>query len=211
MEPVPSSAYVILAMVTCAWCVLHSGMISVTVTRYLQQRTGQHFRLYRLFFNIIALLTLIPVIVYQQSLQGTALFSWEGYLRIIQILLIVSGIVLFLLGAKKYDACQFLGLSQLSTGNHSQSLASDGKLDTSGVHQFVRHPWYTGLLLILWARPLDISTIVVNTVFSIYLLIGSGLEERKMVMEFGDVYRAYQKDVSILFPLKWLVKKSGLK
>lgn len=211
MEPVPSSAYVILAMVTCAWCVLHSGMISVTVTRYLQQRTGQHFRLYRLFFNIIALLTLIPVIVYQQSLQGTALFSWEGYLRIIQILLIVSGIVLFLLGAKKYDARQFLGLSQLSTGNHSQSLASDGKLDTSGVHQFVRHPWYTGLLLILWARPLDISTIVVNTVFSIYLLIGSGLEERKMVMEFGDVYRAYQKDVSMLFPFKWLVKKSGLK
>jgi protein-S-isoprenylcysteine O-methyltransferase Ste14 len=211
MDSIAISSYIVLTLITVAWCALHSGMISVRVTRLLQKHGGRHFRLYRLFFNIVALLTLIPVIVYQRSIQGEALFSWEGYPRIAQVLFIVAGIVLFLLGAKKYDARQFMGLSQLSTSNHSQSLASDGKLDTSGVHQFVRHPWYTGLLLILWARPLDISTIIINTVFSAYLLIGSWLEERKLVMEFGDAYRQYQEDVSMLLPLKWTAKKLGIK
>jgi len=34
--------------------------------------------------------------------------------------------------------------------------------------------------------------------------VGTLLEERKLVHEFGDAYRAHQERVSMFVPLKWL-------
>lgn len=199
--------YLMLTAATVAWCALHSAMISVAVTNMLQHHAGTHYRFYRLFFNLVALVTLIPVIVYQHSIQTEAFFNWDGYLRFIQVTFITLGIVLFLLGAKKYDARRFFGITQLNEEHSTKSLNATGELDITGIHRLIRHPWYTGLLLVLWARPLDPSTLIINSVFSIYLVIGSRLEERKLVMEFGEAYRQYQRNVSMLLPLKWLRAK----
>jgi len=204
MNSINYTSYLFLALTIAAWCALHSAMISVKVTQFLQTHTGEHYRFYRLFFNLIAISSLIPVIIYQRSLQTEPFFDWHGYLRIIQITFIILGIIFFLLGAKKYDSRRFFGIAQLKETGSRQSMNASGELDTSGIHGLVRHPWYTALLLVLWARPLDISTLIINTVFSVYLIIGSLLEERKLVMEFGDAYKHYQKTVSMLLPLKWL-------
>ena len=204
MVSISPSSYLIFCLVVIAWCALHSAMISVTVTQLLQKHAGVHYRFYRLFFNMVALLTLIPVIIYQQALRTEPFFNWDGYLRVIQIILIIIGVILFLLGGKKYDARRFIGITQLGETKTRQSMSATGDLDTTGIHGLIRHPWYTALLLILWARPLDISTLILNAVFTAYLIIGSWLEERKLVIEFGDAYRQYQKNVSMLLPLKWL-------
>jgi protein-S-isoprenylcysteine O-methyltransferase Ste14 len=68
----------------------------------------------------------------------------------------------------------------------------------------IRHPWYAGLVLLLWARDLDIAGLVVSSVLTVYILIGTLLEERKLVHEFGDAYRDYQRRVSMFVPIKWL-------
>ena len=52
--------YLFLALAWTAYCALHSAMISETVTGFLKRRLGDSFRFYRLFFNAIALITLIP-------------------------------------------------------------------------------------------------------------------------------------------------------
>ncbi len=201
------NVHIILALATIAWCALHSAMISVSVTRTLQKHVGSSYRYYRLFFNFVAVVSLIPIIVYQHSLKDEPLFEWQGYFRVLQILFISLGIIFFLLGAKKYDAQRFFGFAQLKDSESRQSMAATPDLDTSGIHRLVRHPWYTALLLLLWSRPLDIATLVINSVFSLYLIIGSLLEERKLVMEFGESYIRYQKDVSMLLPFKWLRSK----
>jgi methanethiol S-methyltransferase len=41
-------------------------------------------------------------------------------------------------------------------------------------------------------------------ILSAYLVIGTLLEERKLILEFGDKYRLYQRQVSMFIPLKWL-------
>ncbi|MDP3480639.1 MAG: hypothetical protein Q8R88_12775 [Desulfoprunum sp.] len=38
---------------------------------------------------------------------------------------------------------------------------------------------------------------------SAYLIIGTILEERKLVVEYGDIYRTYQRQVPMLLPWKW--------
>jgi protein-S-isoprenylcysteine O-methyltransferase Ste14 len=47
-------------------------------------------------------------------------------------------------------------------------------------------------------------TILINMVISVYFMIGAVLEERKLVLEFGEEYREYQRTVSMLFPWRLL-------
>jgi protein-S-isoprenylcysteine O-methyltransferase Ste14 len=68
----------------------------------------------------------------------------------------------------------------------------------------IRHPWYAGLILLLWARDLDIAGLIVSGVLTVYIFVGTLLEERKLVHEFGDAYREYQRRVSMFVPIKWL-------
>ena len=78
MEPIIHSKYLMLSLLVIAWCVIHSAMISVSVTEYLKKRLGLKFLFYRLFFNFIAILTLIPVVLFASSIQTQAIFHWTG-------------------------------------------------------------------------------------------------------------------------------------
>jgi protein-S-isoprenylcysteine O-methyltransferase Ste14 len=207
MEPMNHIKYLILAVLVIAWCFLHSAMISTSVTEYLRKRLGSAYRFYRLFFNVVSALTLIPIVLYASSTRTEPIFSWNGYLRIIQVLLLGTAALLFFLGARRYDAAQFFGLKQIFERTTHQGISVGGELDTSGVLSIVRHPWYFASILLIWARPLDISAILMNVILTIYLIIGAYLEETKLVREFGEKYRAYQQRVSMLIPLKWLKSK----
>ena len=204
MEPIDPVLYLILALLIVAWCSLHSTMIAQPVTEYLQRRLGRKFRFYRLFFNIIAILTLIPVVIFAYSLRTPPVFQWQGAMQLLRVLFLGTAIFLFLLGARRYDARQFFGIEQIKQGTSSKAIASSGGLDTSGILSVIRHPWYLAGILLIWARPLDISAIVVNVILTSYFIIGGYLEERKLVREFGEQYRDYQKRVSMLIPYKWL-------
>ncbi len=208
--------YIILILLLIIWCAVHSAMISISVTEYLKRRMGTMFCYYRLFFNFIALLTFIPIILYSSSLTKEPVFYWEGYLSICQILLLLTAAVLVFLGARSYDAFQFLGISQIREGKIHRTLTDSGELDTNGIFGFLRHPVYTGVILILWARAMDATAIILNLIFTAYFIVGAFLEERKLTLEFGETYRDYKKTVSMFFPYKWLrakykyVKKKGV-
>lgn len=196
--------YVILSVLVIAWCFLHSAMISVSVTEYFHKRLGPAFRFYRLFFNMISALTLIPVVLYASSARTEPIFRWDGYMRIFQFLLLGTAALLFFLGASRYDAAQLLGFKQIREGTSTKGITDAGELETSGILGIMRHPWYLATILLFWARQLDISTILVNTILTSYVITGAYLEEKKLVREFGEKYRVYQKKVSMLIPYKWL-------
>lgn len=199
--------YLILAAIVIAWCFLHSAMISLSVTEYLKKRLGPQFRYYRLFYNVVAVITLIPVMLFAYSVRTQPIFSWDGYLWIIRIVLLGTSGLLFFLGARHYDARQLLGIKQIQEGTSNKAITDSGELDTSGVLGVVRHPWYAAGILLVWAGQLDVSAILMNTVLTSYLFIGAVLEEKKLVREFGAEYRAYQARVSMFIPYKWLTSK----
>ena len=123
--------------------------------------------------------------------------------------MIILGIavLLFLLGGRKYDVRQMLGIKQIKEGTSNKALTDTGELDTSGALGITRHPWYLAALLFIWGRQLDVSAILLNVIFTSYLIVGTYLEEKKLVGEFGEKYLAYQKRVSMLIPYKWLKSK----
>ena len=73
---------------------------------------------------------------------------------------------------------------------------------------YIRHPWYLAVFLLLWTSNQNTGSIIINGILSAYLVIGTLLEERKLVLEFGDRYREYQHNVSMFIPLKWLIPKN---
>jgi protein-S-isoprenylcysteine O-methyltransferase Ste14 len=145
--------------------------------------------------------------MYGRLLRTEPLFTWEGYMRPVQYCLIILGAVLFLTGARHYSILQFLGIQQILQKRSGGAMTESGEFDSSGVLSVVRHPWYLAVLILLWARDLYPVGIAGNTILSAYLLIGTLLEERKLVLEFGDKYKLYQGQVSMFIPLKWLKSK----
>jgi protein-S-isoprenylcysteine O-methyltransferase Ste14 len=64
--------------------------------------------------------------------------------------------------------------------------------------------------MLLWAGDLNASTLIGNIILTLYLIVGTVLEERKLVLEFGEDYRRYQKPVSMLVPFKYLMSKTRM-
>nr|WP_299000365.1 isoprenylcysteine carboxylmethyltransferase family protein [uncultured Allomuricauda sp.] len=75
-------------------------------------------------------------------------------------------------------------------------------------YKYVRHPLYFGMLLGMWATPLmSITHLTFAMAITVYVVIGTSYEEKDLVNEFGDTYRAYQAKKPMLVPFTKRAKK----
>ena len=202
--------YWILALLWITYCILHSGLITIAVTSFFKQRLGDKYRYYRISYNTFAIVSLIPVVLYTYSVRQAPFFSWDGYLLPIRYLLLGAGLLILYEGSRHYDMQTFLGLKQIKGKVNHNLINTSGKIDSTGILGIIRHPFYSGSILMVWSSNLDVSALIVNIILSVYLIVGTLLEEQKLVKEFGNEYREYQQKVSMLFPYKWILKKLSL-
>ena len=127
-------------------------------------------------------------------------------MTIVKIALLTIVISLFISGGLKYDMLQFFGIRQIKSGKSHSTLSESGDIDTSGILSLTRHPWYLAVIIFVWIgyREMYVSTLIVNIILTIYVVMGTVLEERKLIIIFGDNYRDYKNRVSMLFPVKWI-------
>jgi protein-S-isoprenylcysteine O-methyltransferase Ste14 len=95
----------------------------------------------------------------------------------------------------------FLGWEQWK--NRHEGTENPDQLFISTMHRFVRHPWYFFILVILWTQDMYLSQFVTYWLITLYLIVGSYLEERKLIAQYGEIYRVYCKKVPGLIPLPW--------
>jgi protein-S-isoprenylcysteine O-methyltransferase Ste14 len=73
---------------------------------------------------------------------------------------------------------------------------------TPFLYKRVRHPLYLGFILGFWAAPtMTMGHLLLSVGTTGYILIGIFFEERDLVRMFGDQYRNYRRQVSMLIPL----------
>lgn len=187
----------ILGLLWCGWCGLHSLLITATVRRWMEQRGGLWLGLYRLVYVGVSLVTLLPLLWYTASLPQQPLPLPPLWLR---GPLLFYALVMFAGGLRVYDLQAFLGLSQWRCYRLGEADELP-VLNTNGLLRFVRHPWYAGGIALLWGVPnLTNVTLVTRLILSAYLVIGARLEERKMRELLGTPYLDYCRRTPMFFP-----------
>jgi len=192
--------YLFIALIWIAYCFLHSYMISIRFTTWMKQVLKGYYAFYRLFYVIVSIVTLLPVLYYSEQLASDVIITWHTPWSYVRYALIVLSILIFLKAFFfDYDSLSFVGIRQILNYN-KKSVLTTGGITKSGLLGIVRHPMYLAVIIFLWCLTFRLSDIVVNTVLTGYVIIGTFLEERKLVLEFGDSYRKYQKEVPMLVP-----------
>ncbi len=183
-------------MATVGYFVVHSLLASETIKAFGAKIFQPKY--YRLFFNLVALVTLLPVIFIFIKTESRVLIDLS-FLKFLGLGFSLAGLFFMVKALRSYDLGEFSGTAQLQTGRDKII----GNLNTSGMNSYVRHPLYFATLLLIWGMflifPMD-TVLVLVVITNLYLIIGTKLEENKLVNDFGDAYLNYQKQVPMLLP-----------
>ena len=178
------------------WGGVHSWLASEPVKRAARRVIGgAGDRIYRLAFNVFAGVSLLPILLLARLLPDHALYSVPAPWLFLMLAGQVAAIVCLVVALLQTDALHFLGFRQLVQPE------SGSALNTGGFYGMVRHPLYLFGLVILWLTP--VMTVNVFTLFallSLYLFIGAGLEEMRLVREFGPQYEEYRRRTPMIIP-----------
>lgn len=179
-----------------AFFVAHSALASNRLKLVLGRRWPVLARNYRLAYNVVALVTLVPILALVLGYPGPDLWAWTGMARWVAEGVGLAGVLLFIAAASQYDGRAFLGVP----GATAQIDVIE-PLRLGPLHRHVRHPTYFASLLVIWTRPMDAAWLVSALLMTAYFAIGSQLEERKLIALYGHAYREYCKRVPGLIPV----------
>jgi protein-S-isoprenylcysteine O-methyltransferase Ste14 len=197
----PELQLVALAVSWIVYGIIHSLLASDRARQLVRKAFPDGFRTYRLIYNLLAVLLLLIPLWLMARYPGDLLWHWSRPVRWIMDGAAVAALAGFAFSLRMYDNAEFLGLRQLSCPTDETGKLPPMSLSTP--HRFVRHPWYFYGLVILWTREMNAALLTSAIVITLYLVIGSRLEERKLVACYGEAYREYQRQVPALIPLPW--------
>lgn len=180
------------------FAVQHSGMARQGFKRWWTRFVPRPIE--RSTFVLIASLFLCALFWQWQPLPGIiwhvdhpagrgALFAlfWLGWFLVLAATLLVSHVDLFGL---RQVYCYLVGKGYEPIG-----------FRTPALYQVVRHPLYLGFIVAFWATPtMTVGHLAFAAATTAYILIAIQLEERDLVSVFGNKYREYQRQVSMLIP-----------
>ena len=176
----------------------HSGMVRrpfrARLARVLPSRYDGAF------YAISSGLTLLLVLVLWQRVD-IPVFRLEGVARWMAVA--ASGLAAALLLFSGYAVrrtIDFLGFRPIRA--HLRGVVPGSTpFFVDGPYRWVRHPLYACILALLWIRPeMMADGLLLAILWSGWIVVGTVLEERDLVADFGDAYRRYQREVPMLVP-----------
>jgi methanethiol S-methyltransferase len=193
--------YLLVVLLWTAYCALHSFLISIRFTALMTHLLKNYYAFYRLFYVVISFLLLVPLIRFTGELESPVIITYGASLSVARYALMSGSLLLFFWAFFfNYDSLSFFGIRQILNFAKPNTAATPVELKRNGLLGMVRHPMYFALILYLWCQTFRMMDLVINTLLTLYVLIGTWLEEQKLVLEFGEAYLRYQRQVPMLIP-----------
>ncbi len=197
-----------LALGWVLYAVLHSLLADLRLKAVVARLWPGFSPWYRLTYNGVAMLTALPLLWLMRVAPGADLWAWNGAWAWLGNGLAAAALLGAMQSSKAYAMNDFLGLGVLGGGDIERDV-----FRLSAPHRFVRHPWYSFGLVIVWTRDMNAAMLVSALAITLYFVVGSWLEEKKLIVLHGDTYRRYRERVPGLLPLpwKWLSREEAAK
>jgi protein-S-isoprenylcysteine O-methyltransferase Ste14 len=195
----------VLAMVVFAG--VHSALASRQAKQAAESKLGVRQRngLYRVFYIAQSLVTFGMLAAYLRRLPDRMLYRVAQPLAGLMWIGQLAGIGLAVYAAAQVGITRITGLKSVSAwlrGEYAvppepeaQGPAPDatGSLKTSGPFAWTRHPLNLAPLPIFWFNPvMTVKLLAFNVVSTLYLVLGSVHEERRLEAAYSRLYSCYQ-------------------
>ena len=174
----------------------HSGLSALRVKGRIIDRWGKVG--YARLFNGSSILT-VALAFFSMNFWGWLYFLTNP--EAVQPVLLFPGVILIALGlivsTKASQAISVSTVADMRTDRKPQ-------LVTDGIYSRIRHPLYlaTILLLLGMAAVYPFTNVLVFALSLIgYVLVGAWLEERKLLLQYGQEYLEYRKKAGFMVPV----------
>ncbi len=201
MQTILSSPPLHLAILAISWLLyfaIHSLAASLRLKQWVHAHHPEWMPRYRILFNLHSLLLLAIPLYLLHSWRGPLLWEWEGAVQIAMYLLMAGSIALFIYTLRDYDSAEFFGFRQWKNGIHA--IEDQEQFTLSPMHRLVRHPWYFLFLVLVWAQEMDGARLLSALLITGYMVIGSRMEEEKLLHYHPEIYPIYRDRVPGLLP-----------
>ena len=178
----------------------HSGMMRTSFRTWLAPIVPRHY--HSSTYAIASGIALTAAVLYWQPSQ-TVLYQAEGMLRLLARAISVFAIAGFAWGVRALGNFDTFGLIPIRVYLRGKQLRAPNVI-IRGPYLWVRHPLYFFVLVLIWSAPdVSLDRLLFNVLWTLWVVLGTYLEEKDLVAEFGEKYRHYQKTVPMLFPWRF--------
>jgi protein-S-isoprenylcysteine O-methyltransferase Ste14 len=178
----------------------HSVMVRKSFRRWLARSTPDAY--VSAIYAICSSLVLLAVVIFWQR-SASALIEPNGVYRIPFHAVFLLSLVGFVWGVRALKSFDPFGITPIR--HHLQGTEpKPERFIVAGPYRWVRHPLYLFMILIIWACPdLTLDRLLFNLLWTTWIVtVGTIMEERDLVAEFGNIYREYQRKVPMLIPFR---------
>ena len=176
----------------------HSLMIRKSYRQWLTQfiRPEYHPALFSIASGIVLLVLLVFWQQTEPLMEPHLLISW--FLRGVFFLSLIGFVLMFFV----LGNWEPFGIREII--HHMRGTTPPQiPLTLRGPYHWIRHPMYFCMLVMIWScSNLTADRLLFNVLWTIWMIIGTILEERDHVATFGDDYLAYQRQVPMLIPYR---------
>lgn len=197
--------YILLSLSWAIFYSLHSILAASKLKRILTRKLGKPIKWYRIFYSLFSLLFFLGIVLQSLYIPHEVLLDETGLATYLGYLFASFGTIVVLKASKQISISSFLGVKP------SNEIFAE-RLVVQGWYAHLRHPLYSGLILIFGGYFLisgSYSAAVHLGCLLIYLPIGIYFEEQNLISLFGDQYGDYRKKVPAIIPVFWKSKKGA--
>jgi protein-S-isoprenylcysteine O-methyltransferase Ste14 len=192
--------YFLLCALWFLWSFLHSWLVATRTSAWFKRRLGKKRDFYRLFYNLFAMITVLPLLYWQHTLRGPIVIPLRPDLMILKYAAFVFSIMVIAGAFFTFDVREFAGIRKRGAGD--QQREKEPVIRKHGLYGIVRHPMYLGGITFFAASMLraPLPQFLGYSVLVLYMIIGTVREDRRLARELGKIYRDYQKEVPMIIP-----------